>query len=398
MKLLIVCDYYMYHSCGSYYFESQEKFDFFHRYLRIFENIRLVTRCIEDNNPLKNRVLLDEEKIEYIPIPDYHGPVEYVKSYISIGIAMKNIVSGCDAALLQLPCTLAMRASKQVIKARIPYATEVVYDAEDGWKSETSFIKKILWKRIDRNMRYICNNADGVACVTEYYLQRHYFSKKKDSFKSNYSSLALDKSFYSNPRKYPQKSILTIAHTANKIFYDWRKGHKETIEAVGLLKKEGIVVNVRFAGAIVDSSPELLKRLAADLGVENQVEFAGYLGREELSQFLSASDLFVLPTKAEGLPRVLIEAMAKGLPCVSTRVSGNSELINSNFLVNYDDVEGLAKKLKTLILDKDIYETESRSNYKKSLNYEATILQLRRDQFYSNLKRISKIQNKENKK
>lgn len=386
MKLLIVSDYYMYHNNGNYYFESQEKCDFFYRYLRVFEKIRLVARCIEENQIKSSRILLNEDTIEYVPVLDYHGPFEYMKSYISIGKSMNGIVKGCDAALLQLPCTLAMRASKQVLNAGIPYATEVVYDAEDGWKSETSLFRKLLWKRIDKNMRYICNNADGVACVTEFYLQRHYFSLKKGSFKSNYSSLALDKSFYSGARDYPRGHTLTIAHTANKIFYDWRKGHKETIEAVALLKKMGITANVRFAGAIVDKSPDRLKQLAKDLGVENQVEFVGFLNRSELDHFLSSADIFVLPTKAEGLPRVLIEAMAKGLPCVSTRVSGNFELISSDFLVDYDDVAGMAERLKNIITNKAVYEMESKSNFEKSLNYEASILQNRRDLYYSNLK------------
>ena len=386
MKLLVISDYYMYESNGIYYFESKEKYDFFHRYLRVFEELKLATRCIHEDAVPARRVLMDDARIEYVPLPDFHGPFEYLLSYLRMERKLRSITYGCNAALLQLPCTVAMHASKYIMKAGLPYATEVVYDAEDGWKSETSLIKRLLWKRIDKNMRHICSRADGVACVTEKYLQQHYYSVKQNAFTANYSSLALDKSFYSSNRRYPDKRVLTIAHTANKIFYNWRKGHHETIEAIGLLKQEGIIVNVRFAGAIVDDSPERLKEFAASLGVQNQVEFVGFLDRQELDSFLTNADLFVLPTKAEGLPRVLIEAMAKGLPCVTTKVSGNSELISNDYLVDYSDVVGLSKKIKALVTNKLLYEEASKANFENGLKYEASLLQSRRDAYYSNLK------------
>ncbi len=376
----------MYESEGQYYFESQEKRDFFYRYLRIFETIKLATRCIKENEIKPSRILLDDDRIEYIPIPDFHGPKEYLMSYFAVARVVSLLPNKCNAAILQLPSTVAMHASKYVMKSGIPYATEVVYDAEDGWRSETSPIKIFLWKRIDANMRKICASADGVACVTEYYLQKHYFSKKENSFKSHYSSLALDKSFYSGKRQYPQGQTLTIAHTANKIFYEGRKGHRESIEAVALLKKKGIVVNIKFAGAYVDDSPQKLKVYADNLGVGDQISFVGFINRLQLDDFLTTADLFVLPTKAEGLPRVLIEAMAKGLPCVTTKVSGNSELICDDFLVSYSDVEGLSEKIRMIVTDRAIYENQSEYNFNKSLSYEASVLQQRRDAYYSLLK------------
>ena len=389
MKLLVVSDYYMYVYKGTYYFESQEKCDFFHRYLRVFDELKLATRCIEEETLKDGRVPLDRMGIEYIPLPDFHGPKEYMTSYFSLGKRLKGITEGCQAALLQLPSTVAMRASDEVIKAGIPYATEVVFDAEDAWKSETRLFRKILWKRIDKNMRRICSKADGVACVTEHYLQQHYYSKKQRSFKSNYSSLALDKTFYGNARTYPNGKTLTLAHTANKIFFhDNRKGHRTTIDALATLKRKGIVLNAKFAGAFVDDSPELLMAYADKLGVKEQVEFVGFLNRQQMDEFLTGADLFVLPTMSEGLPRVLIEAMAKGLPCVTTKVSGNSELIQDEYLVEYTDTEGLAQKIGVLAIDKNAYEKASKENYEKSLKYEASILQERRDAYYGELRKL----------
>ena len=106
-----------------------------------------------------------------------------------------------------------------------------------------------------------------------------------------------------------------------------------------------------------------------------------------MSSFLDNSDLFVLPTKAEGLPRVIIEAMAKGLPVVTTPASGNPELIENKYLVEYSDVEGLAHKIEELVTFKEAYEKASRVNFEKSLEYAPDILQTRRDKFYVELLR-----------
>ena len=122
--------------------------------------------------------------------------------------------------------------------------------------------------------------------------------------------------------------------------------------------------------------------------VDGQVQCVGYLTRAQLSEFLDRADLFVLPTQAEGLPRVIIEAIAKGLPTITTPSSGNPELISTDFLVEYADVHKMADKMEQLITDKACYEKVSKENYEHSLKYQASILQERRDAFYMKLKSL----------
>ena len=107
----------------------------------------------------------------------------------------------------------------------------------------------MLWRIIDRQMRSTCAKADGVACVTEKYLQRRYFSKKPNHFENHYSTLNLDNSFFTSARQYPDTEVLTIAHVDLQIGLHSRKGTDIIIQALGKLKKEkGIIVNVKFAG------------------------------------------------------------------------------------------------------------------------------------------------------
>lgn len=386
-KLLLSCDDYIFRHDGQYYFKSQEWHDFYQRYLRVFEELRIANRVIDEQELKKGRILCKDPRIEIRPLPIFHGPVEYAKTYFSTGHAMKNAVDGCDAAILRLPSTVAQRISKQVMETDIPFATEIVFDACDGANTANNIINKVIWKIIDRQMRNTCAKADGVACVTEKYLQKRYFSKKAGHFESNYSTLALDKSFFTGSRSYPNKAIFTIAHVDLQIGLHSRKGTEMVIRALALLKKEyNITINVVFAGDDWDNSTQKILEFAKENGIDGQVSCPGLLSRQQLSDFLDNSDLFVLPTRAEGLPRVIIEAMAKGLPVVTTPASGNPELIQSHFLVPYSDVTTLSERIREIVLDKSVYESESKRNFEHSLDYEASVLQERRDKFYGQLR------------
>lgn len=385
-KLLLSCDNSLFYKDGSYYFKNQEWHDFYQRYLRVFEEIRIANRVeTEDIIPSKG-IKIDNSRIEVIHIPKFSGPKEYAMQYFKIGKAIEGICDGCDAAIVRLPSTIGQRVARQVIKKKLPFAVEVVYDAEDGWKSETNWLNRFLWKRIDREMRSTCYKADGVSCVTEHYLQRHYFSKKKDSFTSHYSTLELPLSFYTSNKKHPGERPLVITNVANQIQFNGRKGFNEIIEAIGILKHRGIKVYAKFVGQSYQNGVEQFIELSKKLEVEDQIEYMGYLTRPELDSFLSEVDLFVMPTRAEGLPRVIIEAMAKGLPAISTPVSGNPELLDEHFLVKYEDVKTLADRIEELITDKALYERTSKINFDKSLKYEASVLEKRRDEFYLKLK------------
>lgn len=384
-RLLISCDDYLFRYNGRYYFKDQVWKDFYDRYLRVFDSIRLCNRVIEENELDKSRILIENPRIEINHLPVFHGPFQYLSRYVTVGRAMKSATAGCDAAILRLPSTVAQRLSRRVLNSGIPYAVEVVFDAHDGAKNTDGIINKLVWSIIDWQMRRTCRKADGVACVTEHYLQRRYFSIKPNHFTEHYSTLALNKAFYTGPRIFPTKPRLTVAHIDMQIGLNSRKGTKEVIDAVALLKNRGITIDVKFAGDDWDTSTQMILDYASQRGIRAQVSCPGFLSRERLSDFLDSTDLFVLPTKAEGLPRVIIEAMAKGLPVVTSPVSGNPELISPDYMVDYSDVEKLADKIEALVTSSGLYERASRENYYKSLEYESSLLEKRRDWFYSQL-------------
>jgi glycosyltransferase involved in cell wall biosynthesis len=93
---------------------------------------------------------------------------------------------------------------------------------------------------------------------------------------------------------------------------------------------------------------EKLKALAVELGVVDQVRFLGALKPDQLAPVLSAADVFALSTRNEGWANVFLEAMACGLPVVTTRVGGNAEVVCQDTLgevLAFDDHAALCQAL-----------------------------------------------------
>ena len=108
---------------------------------------------------------------------------------------------------------------------------------------------------------------------------------------------------------------------------------------------------------------ENLKALADSLGVAEQIHFLGF--RSDIKELLTAADIFLFTTKQEGLPRSMMEAMASGLPCIASRIRGNTDLLegtDGGYLCKTTDVSAYAEKLNLLANDKNLREMMGKNN------------------------------------
>lgn len=375
------------------FFVSQTGYVLIQRYLNAFEKVYVAfrTKIVDAQSELgKYSYSLDSSKVEFITIPFFQGPRQFVPKYRKIKHAIKNTIDKCDFAILRLPSTTAFVAMEVIWKKKLPYATEIVFDCYDAVETSDDILSKLIWRILHKMQVKACRNALGVSCVTEKYLQRRYFPIRPEAISSHYSSIELPEDFYFSPRQYPGKKVFKIIHIANQVQFNGRKGHNELIKVVSEINRADKRVEVVFVGENYFNGQERLKDLAQSLGTADSVTFTGFLNRQLLRNELINADIAVLPTRAEGLPRVVIEAMAMGLPCITSPVSGNPELIDENFLVRYDDVNGMVERCKILIANKDIYERQSRGNFEKSREYSSDVLNPRRTGFYNDLIAIVK--------
>jgi colanic acid/amylovoran biosynthesis glycosyltransferase len=135
------------------------------------------------------------------------------------------------------------------------------------------------------------------------------------------------------------------------------KGHGILLDAVSKLAAQNVAVEVEIIGD--GPSIEAIQRQAAELGIEKRVMFAGQLLPDEVSRHLSQADVFCMASFAEGLPISIMEAMAVGVPVVTTWIGGIPELaINgvTALTVPPGNSEALAEAIKHLIADKSLRE------------------------------------------
>lgn len=392
-SLLVSMDEYCYRHKDKY-FLSKNGLLFASRYLTVFDEIKIFirTKPTEDASLLENKKEVTDKRIQILPVPFFQGPAQYSKVYFKVVRAAKCAAKECDFAIFRLPSTVGLAAWKQWVKTKKEYATEIVFNCKDAYETSDSLINKILWKRIHLQQMKACRNASGVACVTRHNLQQYYYPSSKDSITCHYSSIELTPEFFFHKRSYPEKEKFTIIHIANQVEYRGRKGHNELIKAISIVSESRDDLQIVFVGEDYNNGINQLKKYASDLNLGRKIVFTGYLAKDQLRNELINADIAVLPTKAEGLPRVVIEAMSMGLPCVTTPISGNPELIDSEYLVDYNDVEKLASLISKLASDKTEYERQSEINFKKSLEYSNEVLNPRRTKFFKALRnKIEKI-------
>ena len=139
-----------------------------------------------------------------------------------------------------------------------------------------------------------------------------------------------------------------VAVCVSKLRYE--KGIDVLLQAWCLVHEQTPQARLVIVGA--GSLQFQLECLAKALGIANSVEFTGL--QSDIPAQLHRGSLAVLPSRWEGMPNALLEAMACGLPCVATRVSGSEDIIQhgvNGLLVGSEDYRGMAQALLTLLRD-----------------------------------------------
>jgi len=100
-----------------------------------------------------------------------------------------------------------------------------------------------------------------------------------------------------------------------------------------------------------------LKELARKLGLEKKVIFTGWLKKEELWRIFHAGDLFILPSRSEGMPNAMLEALGTDLPCLGSNIPGIEDILHYEELMFHPlDEEALASKIRQLFCDEQYFQ------------------------------------------
>lgn len=390
MKLLVTTDAHIFRtSDGKLWCKSIYSYSFWKRYLTVFDEVRVVARLKDVEIANDKWLRVDGPSVEIYGIPFFQGPIQLMRKYLEISKSLREVYIGCDAALFRMPSPTGQLVYNSK-RSNIPCAVEVVYDPTDDLKSKSGgVIRHYITRKIAYDLKKICLKANGVSYVTSETIQKNFpsFARKygEDSqhFESFYSTITLDKDAFGEPKTYIGKNTFTIAHSDVSMNTE-RKGEPVLLEAIKIVRDKGFDVKGVFIGDGTLRSK--FEKKAKDLGIDDFVEFTGLLASaSEVRQKLKDSDMYVFPTLAEGLPRGIIEAMAVGLPCISSPVGGIPELLDKEYLAAPKDVNAYVEIIIKLISSPEKMEVISSGNIEKARKFRNDILQERRNVFYSQI-------------
>jgi colanic acid/amylovoran biosynthesis glycosyltransferase len=146
------------------------------------------------------------------------------------------------------------------------------------------------------------------------------------------------------------------------------KGQSLLLHALAELRRRGIDARLTLAGT--GPKERELELLAGRLGLGDRVRFLGAVGQDRLREVYLAADVFCLPSMAEGLPVVLMEAMAHELPVVTTRIMGIAELVEDGAvgtLVPPGRLDAIVDALEKLLRDPELRARLGREGRRKVL-------------------------------
>src|SRR5271166_4013373 len=313
---------------GSVWTNVAYGYPFWARYLSAFDSVRIVARAKVDPAISESYKAVTGPAVEFWPLPFYLGPEQFLLRRREICKSLLTAVGPGDALLCRVGSRLADELLPSFWKEDRPYGLEVVGDPYEAMGPHTIRhpLRPLFRTLAARSLRRQCARAVAVAYVTRERLQKRYpcpahsvgvsdvgpldFRSNPKVFTTSYSSVSCeDTQFVDRARFYHDRErprILFVGSLAQMY-----KGADILIKAV-----KHLLPAIAPAVAVVGDGKHRaeLEDLCRELNVSECVTFLGELpSGQAVRDQMDRATLFVMPSRAEGLPRAMIEAMTRAL-------------------------------------------------------------------------------------
>lgn len=372
---------------------------FWSRYLDVFDGVRVVARVRDVAEPPPRHVQANGPRVAFAGVPYYLGPWQYLRNSAAVQRAVRQALGPQDAVIMRVGSQLANCLFPRLLKEQRPYGCEVIGDPWDVFAPGTIRhpLRPLLRRYFTAQLRKQCRFACGAAYVTERTLQARYpvsVGKLSTSFSSvqltdsaiwamsvGVSDVELSSTcLASTPRVQKPADVEFRLVFVGSLAQSY-KAPDVLLDAVAHCLKQGLKIRLIMIGD-GHCRPQL-EQQAARLAIAGQVDFLGQLpAGHAIRHELDCADVFVLPSRTEGLPRALIEAMARALPCVASTAGGIPELLADEDLVPPGDAHALAQKIREVLTSPERRHEMALRNLTRARDFHQDVLLERRLKFY----------------
>jgi glycosyltransferase involved in cell wall biosynthesis len=337
---------------------------------------------------VRTRPISAKEKASLIPfnstgfsiigLPEINSPALYLKKSRELNEQIEAAVKSADVLVARLPSLIGRRAIFYARKYQKPYLVEAVGCPWDALWNHSKLGKLVAPYGYLAMKKYI-QDAPFVLYVTNRFLQERYPTSGisvgvSDVVLDPVSEEVLEKRLakiegYTGSEKW-------VLGTAAGLDVKY-KGQQYVIRAVANLAKQGKYFLYKLAGK---GNGSYLKSVIEQSGALQAVEIAGQIPHHKVFDFLDDIDIYIQPSKQEGLPRAVVEAMSRACPCIGSRTGGIPELLPAAFIFSKGNVAGIESILKNL--DKESLKKMARENFEKVKEFTPERLNAKRLAFY----------------
>lgn len=353
---------------------------FWERYLEVFDRITVLARVSYSDQPNGGeQSRSDGPRVSFRPLADYSGPWEFFRLRSKIRAIVRDAVREADAYILRVPGLVGQLASSEINRAGRPYALEVLGDPWDALGPGTwpSGLRPLVRPVATLQLKRLCKKASAVSYVTQHALQLRY-PPGENTYATGCSDAMMDSAFGSVEDVEKRIRRIDELHTGG-LREPVRIGFLGTLarlykapdillRAAARCAMRGLNFELSMAGS--GRHAEELEKLAERLKIQDRTRFLGQIPfGKPVRDFLDSLDLFVMPSRQEGLPRALLEAMARGCPCIGTDVGGIPELLAREDLVASGNANRLAEAIIRVARNPALLKAMARRNYERAKQF-----------------------------
>jgi glycosyltransferase involved in cell wall biosynthesis len=299
-----------------------------------------------------------------------------------------------DCVITRQPGRYSNRVISACKKTGTPYLIEMVGCPWDSLWNHSIWGKLLALSATLQTKRNL-KEASFVIYVTKHFLQNRYPTKGLSTYCSNVTLPKQNIEILNKRLKHIEnlkKNIIKIGTVAAvDVKY---KGQQYIIKALASLKKKDNPTRYEYH-LVGGGNQSYLKYIIKKFDMLDNVIFYGSLKHDEVFNFLDNIDLYVQPSLQEGLPRALIEAMSRGLPCFGARTGGIPELLGHKFI--FSNGMNRENEIHSIIssFSKDEMLEQASRNFHEAQQYEAEIIDRRRCELFSKFLKTVKYANKD---
>lgn len=380
MKGLFCFDGPMYRDKNGVYCNTTLTNTVFNRYLQVVEHLTIAIRTFYLDVDYREAKLhkIEMDKLTIVELPNLNSIKGMIYERKNVAGIAGRLVSETDMIFARMPSVISNIFIKAAKKQDKKYLVEVggcVWDAYWNHSIKGKIIAPYLY---NKSRKYI-KEADYAVYVTKEFLQKRYPNSKRIESCSNvalpkFDAMVLEKRIDKINSKNENEPIIIGTTAAVNVPY---KGQEYIIEAISKLKRDGYNFTYELVGV---GEKDYLEDIARKYDVINEVKFLGVLLHDEVLHWLDRIDLYAQPSKQEGLPRALVEAMSRGCPAIGSITAGIPELLSNGFLFQKGDVKEIYIILKNLTKEKMI--ESAKLNFEKSKEFDSTLIEERRTKIF----------------